>query len=128
VRAIALGLALPLLAASGLAADRDPLAGRIAGAPQECVSLDRLQGPDIQRDGTIIYRQNRRRLYVTRTVDPCPSLRPPATLIVAVHGSRLCRNDRLRVQRTDGIVPGPVCRFGPFVPYDRRRRITARTG
>lgn len=110
---------LPLLAAPSLAADRDPLAGWTAGAPEECIALDRVQGPDIQRDGTIVYRQNRRRLWMTRPVGSCPSLRSPATLIVAVTGSRLCRHDRFRVQQANSIIPGPVCRFGPFVPYDK---------
>lgn len=125
MKQIALGLVL--LAAASPAADRDPLAGRVVGPAEQCVSLNRIQGPDIQRDGTIIYRQNARRLWVTRPVDPCPSLRPPATLIVAVYGSRLCRNDRFRVQQTNSIIPGPICRFGAFVPYDLPR-LTARTG
>lgn len=111
-------LFLALVAVPTTAADRDPRAGRMAGKPAECVSLDRIQGPDIRDDGTIVYRQSRRRIWVTRPVDPCPGLRPPATLIVAVYGSRLCRNDRFRVQQAGSIIPGPICRFDRFVPYD----------
>lgn len=125
--ALALAATLPLLAASARAADWDPLAGRIAGPAEQCVSLDRIQGPDVQTDGTIIYRQNSRRLWMTRPVGPCPGLRPPVTLIVDVFGSRLCRNDRFRTQRTNSIIPGPVCRFGAFVPYDKPARVRARS-
>lgn len=117
----ALTTAVALLASPVLAADHDPLAGRTAGPAEECVALDRVQGPDIRSDGTIIYRQNRHRIWVTRPVDPCPGLHPPATLIVAVYGSQLCRNDRFRVQQNNSSIPGPICRFGAFVPYDLPR-------
>ncbi|SFP89929.1 hypothetical protein [Sphingomonas rubra] len=127
MKGTAVAVAIALLAVPTLAAAPDPLAGRVAGAPAECIALDRVQGPDIRDDGTIIYRQNRSRLWLTRPVAPCLSLRPPATLIVAVYGSHLCRNDRFRVQRTGSGIPGPICRFGRFVPYDLPRP-TARSG
>lgn len=118
--------ALPLLAAPIAARDshRDPLAGRVAGTPQQCLSLTRVQGPAIVDDHTIVYRQNGRRLWVTHPVDDCPSLRPGfSTLIVDVtSGDQLCRNDRFRVRTPDSIIPGPFCRFDVFTPYDKADR------
>jgi len=124
MRRLALVLALPLLAAPAMAQREDPLAGRVAGAAQQCLSLGRVRGPDIVDARTIVYRQNGRRLWVTHPVDDCPSLRPGfSTLIVDVaSGDQLCRNDRFRVLSPNSIIPGPFCRFGVFTPYDRPAR------
>lgn len=120
-RAALAALALSLLAAPGSARDRqrDPLAGRVAGESRDCLELSRVQGPDIVDQTTILYRQNRSRIWVTHPVDACPSLRPDfSTLIVEPTGTQLCRNDRFRVRTPNSIIPGPVCRFGRFVAYD----------
>ncbi len=115
MRILALAALLPLSAATR----DDPLAGRVAAPAEDCVSLTRVQGPDVVDERTIIYRQNRRRLWVTHPVDACPSLRPQlSTLVVEVQGDRLCRNDRFRVRSVNSPIPGPVCRFGRFTPYD----------
>jgi hypothetical protein len=113
-------LALPLAAARS-----DPLVGYTAGKPEQCVSLSRLQGPEIVDDHTILYRQNGRRIWRTGPVGNCGYMRPFDTLIVDVYGGQLCANDRFRVLSQSTIIPGPYCRFRPFVPYDKP---TGRTG
>ena len=108
--------ALVLLALA--AARDDPLAGRVAGTPVECIDLDRVQGPEIVDARTILYRQNSRRVWRTGPVGACAGMRPGDGLIVSTYGRKVCRNDRFRI-RTTGTVLGGECRFGPFVPYDK---------
>lgn len=83
--------------------------------------MSRVQGPDIEDGGVILYAQSRARIWRTEAIGACPGLDRFATLIVEVQGDRLCRNDRFRpIQQ--GSLPGAVCRFGSFVPYDLPRR------
>lgn len=107
-----------LLAPLLLAARDDPLAGRVAGPPVDCIDIDFVQGPQIVDARTILYRQNARRVWRTEPVGRCTAMRPGDGLIVAIQGRRLCRNDRFRV-RSPGYVNAALCRFGRFVPYDR---------
>lgn len=112
-------LTLAALGLSLAAAKSDPLAGRVAGAPVDCVDLSRLNGPDIVDSHTILYRQSGKRIWVTGPVGECPSLRPYDTLIVEVRGSRLCRNDLFRTVTPGLSIPSGICRLRSFVPYDR---------
>ena len=119
-RALAL-LALPLLAAQSQAKDRDPLAGRVAGPPQQCVNLSQTGANlTIVDANTIEYRQGRR-LWRTSPIGGCPGLRPFNRLIIDVYGTQVCRNDRFRTVDPNLTIPGPYCRFGPWTPYDKPR-------
>lgn len=109
-----------LLAAALTAARGDPLAGRTAGPPSNCLDLDLVGGPDIVDAHTILYRQSARRVWRTEPIGACPGMRYGDTLIVELYGRQMCRNDRFRAVHP-GSLPGAVCRFGPFVPYDRAR-------
>jgi hypothetical protein len=112
--------ALVLLAAG---ARDDPLAGRVAGPPQRCINLSTTSGPAIEEDGRIIYRDRAgKRLWVTRSIGTCPSLRPFNTLVVDLWGSQQCRNDRFRVVTPNISIPSAYCRFDNFVPYDEVKR------
>lgn len=113
--ALLAALALPLAAAKS-----DPLAGRVAGPPSNCIDLQRVQGPDIVDSHTILYRQSGKRIWRATPVGNCPALRPISTLIVDVYNDQLCRNDRFRVIEPGSIIPSAYCRFGRFVPYDKR--------
>ena len=119
--ALLLALATPLAAATS-----DPLAGRVAGKAERCIPLGLLQGPQIVDDHTILYRQSGKRVWRTGPVGNCGQMRPLDTLIVEVYGGQLCANDRYRVLTPGLIIPGPYCRFQPFVPYDKPP--TGRTG
>ena len=113
--------ALVLVLAAGLSvgAKRDPLAGRVAGPPQDCVSLSQNASPTIIDKRTILYSQGGRRLWRTGPVGICPSLRPDAILIVDVFGAQVCRNDRFRTLLPSTSIPSGYCRFTQFTPYDR---------
>jgi hypothetical protein len=124
-RALLLGMfalsacaAMPERDASRTAAELDKaLDGRVAGKPEQCVSLSHLDGPQIVGD-TLIYRDGGR-LWRAEVVGGCPGLNRDPIIVNDVYGSQLCRNDRFRtIERTGGI-PGPYCRFGNFTPYTR---------
>ena len=106
-------LALPLLAAKS-----DPLAGRIAGSPERCISLNSQQGLYIADQNLILAQQTGRRIWRANTIGQC-SMQSLDTLIVDVYGSQVCRNDRFRVLRNGTSIPGPFCRFESFTPYDK---------
>jgi len=114
--------ALALILAAGLSvgAGRDPLAGRVAGEPRDCISLDRNTSPSIVDERTILYRESERRIWRTGPVGACPSLRPNTILIVEPSGAQLCRNDRFRTLLANTTIPSGYCRFTRFTPYDRR--------
>lgn len=110
-----LALAVPLMAAKS-----DPLAGRVAGSPAECITLSSTSGPAIIDAHTILYTDGAgRRLWKTGPVGDCPSLAPLNTLIVDVWGGQLCRNDRFRVLTPGTSIPSAYCRFTQFTPYIR---------
>jgi hypothetical protein len=108
-------LALPLLGAKS-----DPLAGRVAETPANCISLSSMQGPSIVDSHTILYRQGAR-VWKTGPVGACPSLAPFTTLVVDVYGGQLCRNDRFRVITPGMSIPSGYCRFTEFTPYVRAK-------
>lgn len=119
-----LALALPLVAARS-----DPLAGRVAGAPVDCITLSSTDGPSVVDAHTILYRRGAGgTIWKTAPVGDCPSLAPLNPLIVDVWGGQLCRNDRFRVLTPGVSIPSAYCRFDRFVPYTRPPADRARPG
>lgn len=111
-RLAALGIAL-------VAADRDPLAGRVAGAPQTCLNSGTLtRGAEIVDAHTILYRDGPR-IWRTGPRGDCPSLRPYATLIVELWGGTICRGDRFRTVDSGLRIPSGSCQFDVFTPYTK---------
>lgn len=113
-------LPLLVLALTLVAAKDDPLAGRVAGKPVQCIDPSMMDGPQITDAGAIIYRRGGKRLWVSTPIGRCPSLRPLSTLIVERYGSQLCRNDRFRVIDPPQSIPSSYCRFDTFVPWDKK--------
>lgn len=95
------------------------LEGRVAGAPQRCLPAARSETATIV-GRSLLYHDGR---TTWRSDAPdCPSLDGDPILIVERFGDQLCENDRFRTVARGGIgIPGPSCRFGPFVPYTRPR-------
>ena len=119
-RAVAV-LLLPLLAAPLPAAKSDPLAGRVAGPPRQCINLSQTGANLTIVDATTIeYRQSGRRLWRTSPVGGCPGMRPLNRLVIDAYGTQVCRNDRFRTVEPNLSIPGPYCRFGAWTPYDKR--------
>jgi hypothetical protein len=96
----------------------DALGTRTPGAPKDCISVSDSDGPQIIDDHTILYKPVSRTLWRNDLGTSCPGLRPYTTLIVEVHGSQICRNDRFRVLDPGSSIPGPYCMFGKFTPYE----------
>ncbi|MCP3733876.1 hypothetical protein M9979_03160 [Sphingomonas sp. RP10(2022)] len=112
---VAVALALPLLGAAS-----DPLAGRIAGPAENCITVSRTNGPSIVDAHTILYTEGAgRRVWKTGPIGACPSLEPLSTMVVEIYGGQLCRNDRFRVVTPGLSIPSAYCRFSAFTPYTR---------
>lgn len=112
---------LPMLALATLAADRDPLAGLVAGAPRDCLNSSTLnRGGEIVDARTILYRDGPR-IWKTGPRGDCPSLRPYATLVVEIWGGNICKGDRFRTLDPGLTIPSGSCQFDVFTPYAKPR-------
>lgn len=103
-------------ASASLAKELD---GRVAGKPANCIGNTTSIRPMIIDENTILYREGGR-VWRNDLAAACPRLNPYNTIITEVQGGQLCRNDRFRVLEPGTTIPGPYCRLGQFVPYERR--------
>lgn len=94
------------------------LAGKIAGAPQNCISDFNANNMIRVSDDILLYRVSGNLVYKNNLRASCPGLARDDDIVVTEQfGGQKCRGDLLRlVDRTSGI-PGPVCSLGEFVPY-----------
>lgn len=98
------------------------LAGRTATERARCLDQSRLLSPDIVDTRTILYRQSNARIWRNDLPRECRSLARNDIIVVQTSNTRLCQGDRFRALSRNGGVPGPVCRLGGFVAYDRADR------
>ena len=96
----------------------EELEGRTAGEPEECVPARQGQALAVRDRRTLVYRDGDT-LWVNRLEADCPGIDPFGQLIVEAHGSRYCRNDRIRGLETGSSIPGPWCRLNTFTPWRR---------
>jgi hypothetical protein len=94
------------------------LAGRSAGAPEDCVETWPGAGLAPRDAQTLVYRRGDT-IWVNRLAAACPGLDPMSTLIVDAHGSQYCRGDQIRAVEAGRSIPGPTCLLGTFTPYRR---------
>ncbi len=125
--------ALPLIAAFGLAscqpaavtrpADSDAfareLAGRVAGAPQACVTVMPGQGLRVVDSRTLAYGFGST-VYVNRQQSECRAFSPHNSLIVETQSGQYCRGDRIRGLEVGATIPGLACVLNEWVPYRRQ--------
>ena len=122
IRATALLSALALTGASDVKEIDRALAGRVAGKPETCVSSSRIGTPEAIGDRILLYRDGSR-VWRNDLPDACPELRGDPVIVTEVYGGQLCRGDQFyTVERSIGGIPGPRCRLGAFVPWDRVKR------
>lgn len=124
--------ALMLIAAAGAAATiagcsqpapprgtevAEALAGRVAGAPQTCITTNAAENLHVLDPQTLAYGTGRT-IYISRLAAACPALSQFNTLIVegGLPG-QYCRNDRVRGLEPGLSIPGPSCNLGDWVPY-----------
>jgi hypothetical protein len=92
------------------------LAGRPAGAAQNCVSANQSQSLQAVDRSTIVLRAADA-IWVSRLRAACPGLRPMSTIIVESFTGQYCRGDRFRAIEAGSSSPGLTCVLAEFVPY-----------
>lgn len=126
--ALALGGCTPtaeMQASQRARADRElaeALKGRVPGKPVSCVRADRVNGPQVIDDNTILYRESGVRVWRNDLPDGCPSLHGDPLLVLELHGSEICENDIFRVVDRASSMPMGSCRFGKWTPYSKAGR------
>ena len=96
------GIALTACATMPATAGDDPelarmLAGKVAGSPQQCISLREARGSTVTRDA-IVFRESRRLVYVSSTPG-CRTNSLDPILVTREFGSRLCSGDVVTLER-----------------------------
>jgi hypothetical protein len=99
---------------------------RTAGAPVECLNLDRIVSRRPSGEGSILFETTGGRNYRNVLPGQCPGLEragPGHIVEVEATGGQLCRGDRVRVYdpieaRNMGSGAFPQCRLGVFAPLD----------
>jgi hypothetical protein len=100
----------------------EALAGRVAGAPQDCISEPDLAGNQSFGSGVILFRSRTNDvLYVNRPPAGCAGLDFGRAIKVQSPATRLCRGDTVTVfDPVSGIEYGG-CGLGEFTPYRSTR-------
>ena len=121
-------LAAAALAASPAASAREKLApedqlaklldGRVAGEPQNCLSLTSLGSSQIIDKTAIVYRVGST-LWVNRPDGGASSLDDDDILVLKTSGSQLCSIDTLELRDRSSRMYSGFVSLGKFVPYRR---------
>jgi hypothetical protein len=97
------------------------LAGRVAGAPVDCIDLPRVQGSSSFSDpDSIVYRMSGKLLYLNQPAGGC-GLRGDPVLVTRTPSTRLCRGDIVNAIDRGSRIPVGSCGLGPFVPYTKAK-------
>ena len=94
------------------------LAGRTAGPPQRCVSLEPNESLRIAGPNAFLYGAGRT-IWLNVPPGDCRGLRESDVLVTEPLGQH-CRGDLVRSIDRYSKIPGPSCRLGDFIPYTRR--------
>lgn len=92
------------------------LLGKTPGKPQSCIPLSRSGGSEVI-GGSIIFRENSRRLYRNEPRSGCDSRRIGSGLIFRVTSSSLCRGDVAQIVDFQSGIHEGHCVLGDFTPY-----------
>ena len=97
-------------------------AGRTAGTPRDCLSLNPyVRSTTVEQVG-VVYDVGTTR-YVSRFEGGCPQLRAFTIIVTQTPTTQLCRGDIAQlVGQTPPNLPVGSCTYGAFVPYARDRR------
>lgn len=93
------------------------LAGKIAGKPQNCISLTQSYSTEQIGEKTILYKVSRKFLYRNDLRSSCPSFGRDYGLVTRIYGSQLCSGDVVRPTDFTTGFSGGACSLGEFVPY-----------
>lgn len=96
------------------------LAGRVAGAPQDCIgTLSAGSGNSVTVVGDSVLYRDGRRIWRSQVADRCPALGTDQIVVTVQYGSQLCRNDRFSLINRGQSIPSAPCFFNEWVPYER---------
>lgn len=126
---IAFGLVFGAATAQAAPVDREAqleraLEGRVAGAPVDCITVNRIRGTRIIPDTAIVYEVGNV-LYVNRPRAGARSLEEMDTLISRPFSNRLCSVDTIQLYDMSARMTHGVVFLGEFVPYRRVRSASA---
>jgi hypothetical protein len=94
------------------------LAGRVAGAPERCVTISSQQSFRVSdSDRHLLLYGSGRTIWANR-LGQC-TFGSDDVLVTEPFGSSYCRGDLVRSFDRQSRIPGPACVLGEFVPYNR---------
>jgi hypothetical protein len=99
------------------------IAGKVAGAPQNCLRSFAQDDMIVIDESTIAYRQGSGRVYVNHLQHVCPGLGSGSTALVTRRfgTAETCRGDFAQVLDTGSHMIVGSCVFGDFIPYTKPR-------
>jgi len=96
------------------------VAGRVAGAPANCIDSHQSSNLRVVDSRTLAYDDGRT-LWITRLAAACPGIEAFSTVIVEPQlGGQYCRGDHIRGLEQGAIIPGPTCFIADWAPYRRQ--------
>jgi hypothetical protein len=96
------------------------LEGRVAGEPQDCISLSTVTSSQVIDKTAIVYRVGGT-LWVNRPEGGAESLDDGDILVTKLSGSQLCRIDTIQLQHRGSNMYSGFVSLGKFVPYRRAK-------
>ena len=92
------------------------LAGRTAGTPRSCVTIQRDENLVVVDSRTVLYGSGKT-VWLNHLRTECPGMNGMNILVTEPHGGQYCSGDTVRSLDPVSKVPGPTCVLGDFVPY-----------
>ncbi len=92
-----------------------------AAAPEDCISLMRLDYSDVVDDRTILFFMTNKDVRLNTLPSACPGLDREERFMYRVTMNKLCQTDVITVlyNAGDGFLEGPSCQIGAFQPISR---------
>jgi hypothetical protein len=109
----------PMSAESSAAADR-ALAGRVAGAPENCIPATQVTSTRVLADDLILYEGRGRTDWLNRTRGSC-GLKPYLSIRRQGIGGSICAGEIINVFDARNGMDRGSCGLGEFVPYEKAR-------
>lgn len=95
------------------------LAGRTPGKNENCISYNRVSGPEVIDSNNILYHESRARVWRNELAGSCKFLRENDILVIENYGNQICKFDRFSVINRNSGLPSAYCILGSFTPYDK---------
>lgn len=95
------------------------LAGRVAGAPEHCVSISSSQNLRVSDSDPHLMLYGNGRIIWANSLGPGCTFSRDDIPVTEPTGSSYCRGDIVRSIDRISHLPGRTCVFGDFIPYRR---------